>query len=118
MSKKPMTEKQKELKRIRDRKYRERKRMEKMASMNKKTAEMAKSIAKKIKASDLTKKTKAVCKETVKLPKPKKATENAPAKKVVINKGDLVYFKNFSADRIIDFALRLMLMAAKFKFTK
>ena len=118
MSKKPMTEKQKELKRIRDRKYRERKRMEKMASMNKKTAEMAKSIAKKIKASDLTKKTKAVCKETVKLPKPKKATENAPAKKIVINKGDLVYFKNFSADRIIDFALRLLVMASESKFNK
>lgn len=114
MSKKPMTEKQKELKRIRDRRYRERKRMEKMAAMNKKTAEMAKSIAKKIKASDLTKKTKAVCKETVKLPKPKKA----PAKKVVINKGDLVYFKNFSADRIIDFALRLLMMASESKFNK
>lgn len=114
MSKKPMTEKQKELKRIRDRKYRERKRMEKMAAMNKKTAEMAKSIAKKIKASDLTKKTKAVCKETVKLPKPKKS----PAKKVVINKGDLVYFKNFSADRIIDFALRILMMASESKFNK
>ena len=114
MSKKPMTEKQKELKRIRDRKYRERKRMEKMAAMNKKTAEMAKSIAKKIKASDLTKKTKAMCKETVKLPKPKKV----PAKKVVINKGDLVYFKNFSADRIIDFALRLLMMASESKFNK
>ena len=114
MSKKPMTEKQKELKRIRDRKYRERKRMEKMASMNKKTAEMAKSIAKKIKASDLTKKTKAVCKETVKLPKLKKA----PAKKVVINKGDFVYFKHFSADRIINFALRLLMMASESKFNK
>ena len=113
MSKKPMTEKQKELKRIRDRKYRERKRMEKMAAINKKTAEMAKSIAKKIKASDLTK-TKAVCKETVKLPKPKKA----PAKKVVINKGDLVYFKNFSADRIVDFAIRLLVMAIESKFNK
>lgn len=114
MSKKPMTEKQKELKRIRDRKYRERKRMEKMAAMNKKTAEMAKSIAKKIKTGDLTKKTKAVCKETVKLPKPKKAT----AKNVVINKGDLVYFNNFSADRIIDFALRLLVMASESKFNK
>ena len=114
MSKKPMTEKQKELKRIRDRRYRERKRMEKMAAMNKKTAEMAKSIAKKIKASDLTKKTKAVCKETVKLPKPK----NAPAKKIVINKGDRVYFKNFSADRIIDFAIRLLVMASESKFNK
>ena len=114
MSKKPMTEKQKELKRIRDRKYRERKRMEKMAAINKKTAEMAKSIAKKIKASDLTKKTKAVCKETVKLPKPKKA----PAQKVVINKGDFVYFKNFSADRIINFALRLLMMASESKFNK
>ena len=114
MSKKPMTEKQKELKRIRDRKYRERKRMEKMAAMNKKTAEMAKSIAKKIKASDLTKKTKAMCKETVKLPKP----ENAPVKKVVIKKGDLVYFKNFSADRIIDFAIRLLMMARESEFNK
>lgn len=114
MSKKPMTEKQKELKRIRDRKYRERKRMEKMAAMNKKTAEMAKSIAKKIKASDLTKKTKAMCKETVKLSKP----ENAPVKKVVIKKGDLVYFKNFSADRIIDFAIRLLMMASESKFNK
>ena len=75
---------------------------------------MAKSIAKKIKASDLTKKTKAVCKETVKLPKLKKA----PAKKVVINKGDLVYFKNFSADRIINFALRLLMMASESKFNK
>lgn len=114
MSKKPMTEKQKELKRIRDRKYRERKRMEKMAAMNKKNAEMAKSIAKKIKASDLTKKTKAVCKETVELPKLKKA----PAKKIVINKGDLVCFKNFSADRIVDFAIRLLVMAIESKFNK
>lgn len=112
MSNKPMTDKQKELKRIRDRKYREKKRMEKMADANKKTAEIAKKIAKNIKVKNLigktdVKKTKAVVKQSIKLPAPKKGA----AKMHVIHVGDVLFFKSFKPERILAIATDLINMA-------
>lgn len=81
-----------------------------IAAATKKASDVAKAIAKNIKVKDLVKAdektvTKSVVKQTVKLAKP------ANCRKVIIRKGDAVEFRDFPADRIASFAIRLLTMA-------
>lgn len=104
---KPMTDKQRELKRERDRRYRERKRAEK-AKAAKKPAKKAAKTAKKVAApKPKAKKQAPVLREKIALTKPRKPV----VKDIYI--GDHINLRNFSPSQLMRLACCIIDLAIK-----